>query len=233
VAKNPLQDSMSPTPGLTATAPGFSPPSHQPPREDPIDPAATTIRQAPPQSPETDGGEAGYLDDGPSESSTTSRPPGSPLVSTPEAHKALTLLVREGVGAATTVLDERLSPGSHAWAATEWELDAIAEPLGRIAARHNPLAATPMLEDAADAIEAGVGLVGYGLAARRRSRDPILVVRQIAHQEIQRAIISEAETAVRNATESAGAEAVHRVAEAAVAQAVEGAVGAAGWTPGE
>jgi len=224
-------------PTLTATPPGFSPPSHQQPKDDPPTPGATTtVRTNLPPTGETgedltSGDGSGFADDGPPPSSTTSPSPGSPLASTAEAHQAITLMVREGVGLLTAAVDARLSPDTHAWAATEWELDAIAVPLGRIAIRHNPLGAMGAFDDASDAIEAGVGLVGYGLGSRRRQNDPILVVRQLAHRAIRDAIVAEAEGAVANAAAAVSSEAVHKVASAAVDEAVAGAAWAAAGAP--
>jgi len=71
-------------------------------------------------------------------------------------------LAATGVQALGLFLNARMAPGTALWLPTPQETEAIAMPLGRIAARHAPMD-TGTATDLSDAAEAVVGVVGYGV----------------------------------------------------------------------
>jgi hypothetical protein len=151
---------------LEAELPGWDPSRRD--RPDPLDPAHTTVTTDPTDD-ETTAGWDRVIDDAvpldePAPSSTTRSSPGSIRRVNPEVAAAaagMFVVVANIVG---MILDRTVGRSSRVWLLREHEAWAIAEPLGRIAARHAPIG-DGQASDAADAIEAGVAGVAYAARA--------------------------------------------------------------------
>lgn len=82
----------------------------------------------------------------------------------PAVAAAFGQLATLGATFASLLVERSVGKGTGAWVATDDEAAAIGTPLGRIAARHAPIAAETA-GDVADGIEAGYATVAYGMRA--------------------------------------------------------------------
>ena len=147
---------------LTADSPGFQTPSRpQSPPQDPMDPEATSTRSLA-------DGEIDYVGDSgsglpPLSSKTATIGPSQVFTADAQAFEGL---IGTAVMVAGTVVDSKMSPNTHTWLPTEGEIDSIAGPMSRIAARHAPAVGGGETNDILDGLEAGLGVMGYVLRAR-------------------------------------------------------------------
>lgn len=162
---SPEPDEPSPTPSpsspvrMVEPTPGFLAPPPPTRRPDP----------PPTPSPSRDDDDAGGLD-WPELAPPPTTPMSSSLASIrePSDPKAYVRLIGAGLKLVTRMVNRMLAPpGSDAWRPDPDELDAITEPLSRIAARHSP--ATGIDGDVGDSIETAVAVTGYAVASMERA----------------------------------------------------------------
>ena len=140
----------------TARLPGFRP--QPPPTTDTIDPAVTTTRPGRPQEA-SQGPQVGSApvggDAGPAEL------PGPPTPTpSPASSESYRQAIAMGLQVGTLAINARLDPAGSRWLPTDEEVEAMAEPLARIAARHSPVTVGGS-SDVMDGIEATVAVGGY------------------------------------------------------------------------
>ncbi len=175
------QDSPSSEPSREADLVGFSTSRRRAP--DPMDPEHTTVTAGPESMTPPGDPLAGFdpttdpasqyrelrdefedaLDATSSASSSSSRASTPRGVDPSIAHAAAGVFAM-GAQLAGFLLDRSVGKSSTAWLMREEEAAAIAEPLGRIAARHAPIDSGDA-GDIADALEAGVGVAMYATRA--------------------------------------------------------------------
>lgn len=176
-------DPDSPTPppsrpleNLVAQIPGFRTHPSRQPRTDPLDPEATTVESpSPPSEPALSGGLDGesdeQLDDPLALSSTTGPIPGPRQVVTgdPRAFARLFETLFRLIG---RFFNARFTPGHPTlWRPDEQDIDAVADPFGRIAGRHTRFASGEQANDILDGIEGAIGLTGYAVKNQDRTRE--------------------------------------------------------------
>jgi hypothetical protein len=88
------------------------------------------------------------------------------------------------VKAGGALVNHRLSPNTGAWFPRDEEVDAIAEPLARIAARHSP-AVSGQTSDVMDAIEAAGGVAFYVMGSNVRAEESRMEEQQAAQNNGQ------------------------------------------------
>lgn len=105
---------------------------------------------------------------------------GSSRASTAEDREALVGAIAIVFAALTTLLHKRFAPkNTTLWIAHEDEVKDVSEPLGRIAARRNPLGAAGA--DVGDGIQAGVAAAAY---AMRNISDAVYLASPAGQQEM-------------------------------------------------
>ena len=156
-------------PPLAADLPGWLTPA---PKLDQLDPDRTTVTDLPPamtQTPQFDP-DAPELDD-----EVESRDPTNPSPEEPSRRSAGRRIVDPSVAAAaslfalvallaSTIVNKTVGHGSGAYLMHQTEAEAIATPLGRIAARRAPIG-DGEATDIADGIQAGTATAAYAARA--------------------------------------------------------------------
>ncbi len=177
-------DSTTPSgaaPREEADLPGFGPSRRREP--DPLDPQATTVyattggpnpieatipagewSTTTPAGDELDDDEAPWLREASERTAPSSTPGSTSRVADPSIAAAAAGMFALVAQMGSLVLDRTIGRGSHAWLMHPEEAQAIADPLGRIAARHAPIG-TGEAGDIADAIDAGVATAAYAMRA--------------------------------------------------------------------
>lgn len=140
-----------------APLPGFRP-QPTPPMEDPPGPTVTsssTADQLLEDQPSRPGPSRPADGDAVADLGGVSRP-----IPSPASSEAFEVGIGMALRTGALVANARLAPGSERWIPNQDEVDAIAGPLGRIAARHAPITGGQS-NDVMDAIEASVAAGGF------------------------------------------------------------------------
>lgn len=164
-------ENPSTTTDLEADLPGFTPPATRPasPDDPPASPSHEGTTQAPSGWAFADEPDS-LLNDDELAVPSSRRRKSSPVSTDPSVFVGLIVQLIKMV---TTVLHLRLAPThvpNDVWLADQEDLDNIAPPLARIAARHSPLDGGPA-GDVGDAIEAILATGGYALKNTAAARE--------------------------------------------------------------
>lgn len=172
---SPLDETPSTTenPELEADLPGFTQPPTPPAAQGQPQGSRPTFSDATTESPDgwafADEPDSLLNDDEPADKPRASRK-SSPVSTNPETFRAI---IETLLRLLTAIVHLRLAPkhvDNDLWLADQQDLDAIAPPLARIAARHSPLDAGPA-GDVGDAIEVVIGVGGYALKNSMGARE--------------------------------------------------------------